>query len=260
MRYPITQYQRLIIDPPKNEVFRDLSSRGFYSRSIPGRNQVDVWFISFDSENLSVDKAYAVLSQQERERAERFRSEKHRREYVLAHGFLRETLSSYVSVPPEELSFERNEFGKPALRTNRGGQTLCFNLSHSSGAAVCAVSGGCRVGIGMERVSDVPQCEQIVERFFSVNEADAFRATPSKAKSRAFLACWTRKEAYGKAKGTGLSLLELKSMDVMFARSPFAAQAWDGGDEPTPDQWAFLNLDFSDEYVVALVIERSMTH
>jgi 4'-phosphopantetheinyl transferase len=223
--------------------------------SLPVRNEVDVWFTPLGRDVQSLNAALQVLAPDEVDRAERFRLGKDRDQYVLARGILRNILSRYLHIPPAQLRFEYNECGKPALRRDCGGCSLTFNLSHVPGAAVFAVSSGRKVGVDLELVREGIEYEQIAERFFSPYEVGALRPLPTEAKLRAFFACWTRKEAYIKAKGNGLSL-DLKSFDVAFAPGEAASLLRVANDPLEADRWSLMNLDVPAGYVAALVVAR----
>jgi 4'-phosphopantetheinyl transferase len=225
--------------------------------SFLARDEVDVWFAPLGRDVQCLGAALQVLAPDEVERAERFCLDKDRDQYVLARGILRNILSRYLDIPPAQLRFEYNECGKPALRGDCGGYSLTFNLSHAPGAAVYAVSGGCKVGVDLELVREGIEYEQIAERFFSAHEAGTLCLLPTEAKLRAFFACWTRKEAYIKAKGNGL-LLDLKSFDVAFAPSEPASLLCVADDPLEAGRWSLMNLDVPADYVAALVVERAL--
>jgi 4'-phosphopantetheinyl transferase len=141
--------------------------------------EVHSWCVHLD---VPPDGLYRVLADDERARSARFRFERDRRRYIVAHGVLRRLLGRYLGVRPEELRFERNGFGKPALTPAFDGR-LRFNLSHSADVALVAVASDAEVGVDVERVRALPEL------------ADD---------PQTFLDGWTRNEACVKAMGRGL--------------------------------------------------------
>ncbi len=161
-----------------------------------------------------------TLSAAERERAARFRFERHRAEYTWHHQALREILSRYAGAPPEGVSLAAREGGKPALDAPAGWR---FNLSHSGPAALVAVAREVEVGVDIERVRPLAHAEAIAARFFAPAECAAIRALPAEDRQAAFFACWTRKEAFLKASGDGFGRA-LASFAV--PADPAAAGPW----------------------------------
>jgi 4'-phosphopantetheinyl transferase len=171
---------------------------------------VDVW--AFDSEPTIDDLAQcgATLSPDERVRASRFRLDRDRSRFIRIRGALRTLLGGYLGVGPADLVFEYGAHGKPALA---GGyrDALKFNVSHSNGLALMAISPDVEVGLDVEGVRPMPDAEDIAARFFSAREAEELQALPAVFRTAAFFSCWTRKEAYLKAVGRGLAgLADLK--------------------------------------------------
>lgn len=141
-----------------------------------------------------------TLSFEESESRDRIRRPDHKRDYVIAHDFLRRSLSRYSTVTPHEWRFVRAPHGKP--QTTKG--TPSFNLSHTRGVVACAIAQSMAVGIDVERTDRATDGGAIAERFFSPSEAAALRATHNDTQIR-FVEIWTLKEAFIKAIGLGLS-------------------------------------------------------
>jgi 4'-phosphopantetheinyl transferase len=213
-------------------------------------HQVDVWRIWLDLPPASVKHLKSTLSADESQRAARFRFATDRDRYIVAHGSLRNILSEYLGPEPNQLQFSANEHGKPALEDH----ILDFNLSHSGDYALVAVTGGSKVGVDVELIRSDMEYEKIAERFFSPNEVIELRALPSEQKVRGFFNCWTRKEAYIKAHGLGLSL-PLGSFDVSLTpNEPALLRAT----RPNPEEaarWTLVSLDVSSGYAGALAAE-----
>jgi 4'-phosphopantetheinyl transferase len=142
------------------------------------------------------------LSADESERAARFHRAADRERFVLGRGLLREALAGHLRVAPRDLSFSYNRWGKPGLD---GFARLEFNVSHAHDLVALAFTLGRKVGIDLERVDRAVDALKLAERFFTAEEAAALRALDGPRRSAEFFRCWTRKEAFVKAHGRGLS-------------------------------------------------------
>src|SRR5207302_1414642 len=203
--------------------------------SLPA-DEVHVWRAVLRRPRESVERMRRVLADDERHRADRFRFERDRSRYIIGRALLRGLLARYLNVMPGELEFQYGEFNKPALASGPW-----FNLAHSGSVALYALSSASEIGIDVELDDADFARERIAERFFSPTEVAALRALPAKLQPRAFLTCWTRKEAFIKARGDGLSL-PLDSFDVTLAPDSPAAllrTAWCGEE---PDRWCLRDL------------------
>jgi 4'-phosphopantetheinyl transferase len=165
--------------------------------------------MDLDAVDLDFGTFDAMLDADEHRRATRFRFERDRRRYIMRRGKLREFLSVYLNCAPSRIRFAYNRFGKPSLI----GGDLRFNLSHSHAMALFVVARGIEVGCDIERRDPQLVSEQIPEHFFSPCEVQTLRSLPAADQTLAFFNCWTRKEAFIKARGYGLSL-PLNSFDV----------------------------------------------
>src|SRR5438270_8929096 len=168
------------------------------------REEVHIWRVGLDQHPQTVARLSAVLADDERNRADKLYFEKDRRRFTVARGVLRIILGRYLNTKPEQLGFHYTKFGKPML-ANAGVDALRFNVSHSEELAVYAVACGREVGIDIEYLRPDIEAEQIAQQFFSSTEAAMLRSLPGEVRTRAFFNCWTRKEAYIKARGDGLS-------------------------------------------------------
>jgi 4'-phosphopantetheinyl transferase len=218
------------------------------------KNEVHVWQARLD-ELLPSSKAFlATLSADERFRAEHFYFPKDREHFIAAHGILRAILGSYLNRPPGCLSFREGSFGKPSLSQQSGPQDIQFNMSHSHGLALYAVGRGRAVGIDLEFAGREIDVEQIAERFFSAREAATLREMPPAVRRNAFFLCWTRKEAYIKATGKGLSM-PLDQFDVSLVPGEQSALLQTRPDMDEAARWSVRDLSFSHDYSAALAVE-----
>ncbi|MGD0652454.1 MAG: 4'-phosphopantetheinyl transferase superfamily protein, partial [Verrucomicrobiia bacterium] len=187
-----------------------------------GCDEVHVWRATLDQTPSQIQSFLHNLAADEQARAERFYFEKDREHFIAARGVLRAILGGYLNRPPECLSFCYNSHGKPALAGESDGDAIRFSVSHSYGVALYAVTRGREVGIDIERIRFDLEVAEIAERFFSRREVAMLRTLPTEVQREAFFRCWTRKEAYIKARGEGLSL-PLDQFDVSLAPGEPAA-------------------------------------
>jgi 4'-phosphopantetheinyl transferase len=152
---------------------------------------------------------------------------------------------------PESLSFSYSTYGKPALAPEPGADAIRFNLSHSHGTALYAVIRDREIGVDLEFVRGDLEAEQIAERFFSHREIVALRALPLGLRKYAFFLCWTRKEAYIKARGEGLSI-PLDQFDVSLIPEEPAALLSIQPDTDEALRWSLRNLTPAAGYAAAL--------
>ena len=170
------------------------------SHAIPN-DQIDLWLVNLDGGDYSEEKAHALLSPDERDRAQRFHFPLHRRRYTIRRGMLRLLLGRYLHQDPASISFSYGSHGKPALP----GKELHFNLSHSGNQACFAFSSTSPLGIDLEHVRPMPDLLGVAGTICSSVELTALHSLPPDEQTRAFFTCWTRKEALVKALGQGLS-------------------------------------------------------
>ncbi len=170
---------------------------------------VHVCWTDLDIYGLDIQHLRSLLSVSENDRASRFRFEHDSRRYIARHGLLRLLLARALRAAPRSLRFTTNAYGKPALV----GNDLHFNMSHSHGFALFTWSHGVEVGCDIERQNSRIASESIPEQFFSADECHALRRLPASMQTEGFFNAWTRKEAYIKGHGEGLSL-PLDSFDV----------------------------------------------
>ena len=211
--------------------------------------QVDVWKIALDQPADVVADLRGVLSTGEIERAERFRVDRGAQRYIVGRGALRRLLERYTGLVAKELAFDHNEFGKPELP----GSEIMFNLSHSHGIALFAVTRDRAIGVDIERIREEVTMDKIAGRFFSPAEARALSALPAHQQAEAFFDCWTRKEAWIKARGRGLSIA-LNSFEVSLAPGEPARLLATRPDPEEASRWSLLALECEPGYAAALAV------
>jgi 4'-phosphopantetheinyl transferase len=166
---------------------------------------------ALDTEAAIQAARFETLSDDERQRAARFVFDVHRRRFIAARGLLRERIAGLLGAAPEALRFAYGVAGKPSLAWPE--TSLHFNVSHSGDRAVLAFSHALELGVDIEKARDDVDHVAISERFFSPAERRALEREPAERRSRAFFEIWTRKEAFVKARGGGLTIA-LDSFDV----------------------------------------------
>ncbi len=214
--------------------------------------EVHIWSIRLDPPEDRVEALRRTLAQDEHDRANRFRFDRHRRQYIVGRGALRTLLAAYTGTRPELVRFTYGPRGKPFLE---GSTDLYFNLSNSDEMALVGFVRGREIGMDIEYLKPMPDCEQIAERFFSDSERVVLRGVPKESKEEAFFNCWTRKEAYLKAVGEGLAA-PLDSFDVTLAPGEPPRMLSLRGDAEAGARWWLEHFRLSPEYIGALALER----
>jgi 4'-phosphopantetheinyl transferase len=179
---------------------------------------VHVWRAFLEIGEPEFHRISPVLSADERSRAERFRFPSDRRAFLVSRAVLRSILARYVGEDAAKLPFRYGEHGKPALHSidptttlpatalaGAEAQWLRFNVSHSHGLALYAMAREREVGVDVERIQPELASWQVASEFFAASEIHALRKEGDDLDVPAFFACWTRKEAYLKARGSGLA-------------------------------------------------------
>lgn len=210
------------------------------------RHEVHVWRFGLDPPQRPMDDLASCLSQDERERAARFRFEIHRRRWVAARIALRQILSRYTGATPASLRFHCDAYGKPALLPPH----VHFNLTHSHDLGLLAIAPA-PVGIDAEYIDRRTDFEALMRRVASEEEGEAFSRCPVAEQRTAFFRLWTRKEAYIKGRGLGLGLpLPAITVPVTALQGPADIRvepAWDDG-----KPWRLWDLEVPASYRASL--------
>lgn len=218
---------------------------------VVARGEVHVWRASLELGDADRDRLAATLGPAERERAGTFCDRPDRDRFVARRGVLRDLLGRYLGARPETLVLAAEANGRPVLA---GGDPpgFSFNLSHSVGLALFAVSGGARVGVDVERIRPDPADGDVARAWFSPRDRDRLGALPSTAWPDAFFRCWTRREALGKAAGFGLGGL-LGGIDLLDDRPGGASEVT--LPEDPPRRFALYSLDPAPGFAAAVAVE-----
>ena len=217
-------------------------------------NAVHVWRASLHVSTSELRAFEDTLAVDERARAERFYFQKHREHFIAGRGLLRNILSRYLDMEPDQLRFCYNAYGKPALTEETDAAGLCFNLSHSHEMALYALTRGREIGIDIEYFRPDVEAEKLAERFFSPREAAVFRALPEHLRKEGFFNCWTRKEAYIKAEGQGMSI-PLSAFDVSLTPGEPAALLRTENHPQETSHWSLQALTPEPNYAAALAVK-----
>ncbi|MGB6976190.1 MAG: 4'-phosphopantetheinyl transferase superfamily protein [Gammaproteobacteria bacterium] len=220
-------------------------------------NKVVVWCADLDLAPEKIDQLTKTLSADEQQRADRFVASRHRQHFTAARGILRQILGHYLQQAPQKLAFAYQEHGKPMLSDEFKGR-LFFNLAHSQEIALYALCLNKELGVDIEQTARNVPGQQIAQRFFSEMEYETFMRLPIEEQPIAFFNCWTRKEAFIKAIGAGLSY-SLRRFEVNYLpRQPAKLNRIDG-DEQIAAQWALFDLQPAEGYVGALALTKPVT-
>ena len=221
---------------------------------IAGDNEVHVWRALLEPSSSQVQEFRGILSDDELDRANRFFFEKDRQRFIAARGTLRSILSRYITSYPGHLRFYYNQYGKPFLDSEFSANQLQFNLSHSESMALYVITRNMEIGVDIERVRSDLEYEAIAKRFFSANEVSRLRRIPAEKKLEAFYHCWTRKEAYIKAHGKGLSL-PLDSFEVSLDPDEPSISLIIKDEPQESSLWTLLDLKPEPGYAGALAVK-----
>jgi 4'-phosphopantetheinyl transferase len=219
-------------------------------------DELHVWRVDVDRFGSDLERLEETLSATELARARRFRFAIDRERFILRRGLLRAVLARYLGLPPETLEYRLTPHGKPEVAGMRP-LDLRFNLSHSAGLALIAVTEGREVGVDVERVVSQRADEGVARRFFAPGEVAELRRFEGHEWMEAFFRCWTRKEAYVKARGEGLSF-PLDRFAVSVGLDEPAQLRRVEGDAAEALRWSMLALNPAPEYVGAAVVEGSV--
>jgi len=217
-------------------------------------DELHVWVASLNRPQTQLNQFWQHLADDEQARANRFYFDHDRAHYIVARGLLRQLLGSYLQLPAHQIAFDYGDHGKPELAAEQAVSGVRFNISHAQGVALLAFARQREVGVDIEQVRPLDDGEQIAERFFSQNEVAVFTAVPPEQKPQAFFNCWTRKEAFIKVIGEGLSC-PLDSFDVTLKPGEPAELLQVKGNREAATRWRLENLEPAAGYAGAVIAE-----
>src|SRR5579872_6085667 len=214
-----------------------------------GERDVHVWCVKLIGSDEAVAAFEKTLSAREADRCARFYQTPHRRAYAISHGVLRQLLGRYLGMAPEQIEFQYGRADKPELAN--ASADLAFNMSHSGDLAVYAFARQCQLGVDVEHVRPLPDLELVAARFFGPEERSDLLALDGQERTHAFFRCWTRKEAFIKATGDGLSM-RLDHFRVSLAPRQAALIHAEQGDVRC---WHMSHLEPATDYVGAVAYD-----
>jgi 4'-phosphopantetheinyl transferase len=215
-------------------------------------DEIHVWLGILDQPASELVDFRRTLSRAEGVRAGRYHFAKDRKWFIARHGMLRLILGGYLGARASEIRLHRRDHGKPAMEETQGREIIHFNLSHSNGVALFAFSRKHELGADIEYIRRISEMEQLVERFFSPSEKTFFHALPPGRQRETFLNWWTRKEAFLKGTGEGLTR-PLDDFEVLPVPGGSEKATWTvaakTGGVPT---WTIHSLNLGHNYAGAL--------
>ncbi|HTW63527.1 MAG TPA: 4'-phosphopantetheinyl transferase superfamily protein [Bryobacteraceae bacterium] len=211
--------------------------------------EVQLWAARLEASDDTLGRISAWLSSDETDRAARFRFEKHRRAFVLGRGVLRALAANYLQIDPAEVRFIYGPKGKPTLAGS--GCPLRFNVSNSGDVAVYGFTLDCEIGVDVEHRRRPVEIENIARRFFAPGEVAELMSLPEDDRHQGFFNCWTRKEAYIKAVGDGLSV-PLDSFEVTLEPGAAPRMVRLEGSTAAAEHWTLHAFTPGPEYTGAI--------
>lgn len=217
-------------------------------------HQAHIWsaVLNYDIQKLKI--FFDLLDADEQVRANRFHFEKDRNQFIASHGILRKILSGYLNISPEKIIFSYNEFGKPFIANQ---SDIQFNLSHSKNITLIAITKNYSIGVDIEYIKQTRDIEAIAERYFSTHECSALKQLPTEERQKAFFNGWSRKEAFLKAHGQGLSY-SLEKVEVSLATNEPAKFIAIHDANENISEWELYNLEPANDFAAAVAIKGEL--
>jgi 4'-phosphopantetheinyl transferase len=217
--------------------------------------EAHIWAMPLNRPPTHLDMLAAILSPEERQRAQEFRLAEPQQRFVITRGALRVLLGRYLDAAPAHVSITVDSNNKPRLANSHTTSDLRFNVAHSNNLALIAMTNGYEIGVDVERLREVRHAEHIARRYFHPNELAAIAAARGPARDATFLRCWTGKEAVLKALGVGIAG-SLNAFHVPFAEETVVGETID---VPTPSTKRYTQcwmrwLDPDDDYSAAVAV------
>jgi 4'-phosphopantetheinyl transferase len=214
---------------------------------------IHVYRIALDLPDGDIHELTAILSPDEIARANRFVYPNYRSYFIAGRAQMRLILSRYTHQYAGDLDFDYNEYGKPFLSSPTG--NIQFNASHSQLLGLVAVTLNKRIGVDIERVRTDIDYTQIAQQFFAPGEVERLMDLPLEMRLEAFYACWTRKEAFIKARGMGLAI-PLDQFEVSFTPDLPPQLVYSGSDLIAKHDWSLYELRPGTGYIAALAVQK----
>ncbi len=211
-------------------------------------NEIHIWLCNLNIPNKNISNLEKILSRKELDKADKFHFPKDRNSFVVSRASLKIILSKYINVEPTAVNFVYNKYGKPFLDI-KNDTNISFNLSHSGNFCLIGITKNNKIGVDIEKINKDFSSLEIAKNYFSEKEYLALTKLPSNERGKAFFYCWTRKEAFIKAEGKGLSI-PLDSFDVTISEEE--AKITRITNKINIDDWKLYNIKVNDEYCAAI--------
>lgn len=223
------------------------------SRPILKFGQAHVWRVDLSEMLPQVGSLLPLLTQEERQRGERLVSTRLRQRFFISHAILRLILSTYLEESPEEIQFKKATHGKPSL----DGYPLQFNMTHSEDVALYVITSNTEVGIDVEYLKRMHDMDALVKRFFSKRENKEYQSFIGVERRLAFYRAWTRKEAYLKATGQGLSY-PLDHFDVSLAADGMRCLLRINDSDEEASAWTVFSFEPFQDYLASIALKAPL--
>ena len=217
---------------------------------------IHLWQMELDIDDHMLCRFRTFLSADERDRAEKFRFEIDRKRFIARKGAQRTILARYFGVEPKELQFRYTAEGKPFLECSQKQLPIQFSATSSDSLGLLAVAYNRRIGVDVENRGRTIEYEEIASSFFSPLEAEQIKLFQENEQADAFLACWTVKEAYLKAVGTGLSFSSLRTVSVPFQKRLIPSLFHLEGPMMANNAYTGVRFNLAENYIATLLVER----
>ena len=214
------------------------------------RNEIHIWRLNANDPNVALLASNATEAEQSH--AKRYRLPASRNEFIVARGFIRFVLGRYLSIPPGSVRIRAGQHGKPELAGDFHRDRLTFNLAHSAGVILVAITVGHQIGIDIEFLDSKVQFSEIARTIFSQTEQSWLSQLPDDQRQLNYFRCWTRKEAFVKALGEGLSD-RIRQVEIVPAAVGLLARV---AGIPAGDRWMIKDLDAGDRFAAALAVSN----
>ena len=214
---------------------------------------VHLWLAELEIGEQQVETLAQSLSQDELQRANRFRFDHDRHAFIAGRGILRIILGAYLNRSPNQITFQYGDRGKPEVAHSGAGSTLQFNVSHSQNRAIYAITRDRRIGVDLEYQRNVSDMERLAKRFFTSKEHAILCALPPEQQARAFFQLWTCKEAYLKAIGEGL--VGLGHVELTIAPNQPFSPSGIGDTRDCSTNWNLAQFQPFPDFMAALAVE-----
>lgn len=218
---------------------------------ILGEDEAHIWRADLEFNARFQSSFFKILSPDEKSRADKFRFAKDSRNFIIARGILRSLIGKYLEIDPAKIFFHYTEFGKPAIA---GNHSLQFNISHAQNIALFAFIRKFNIGVDVEFVNPQIEVKDIATNFFSANEISKLLALPGNQHTLGFFNCWTRKEAFIKAVGEGLSF-PLDQFEVSLEPDKPAKLLATNWEPEAVSKWSIYSISPGANFVGSVAIE-----